>query len=51
MQKRAKLASRKDKERLSRVEIVGVYDKRQITAVFATSFTRDFLPPQFINKG
>ena len=30
------------------VEIVGVDDKRQITAVFAGSLTGDFLPPQLI---
>ena len=36
---------------MSRVEIVGVDNKQQITAVFATSLAGDFLPPQHIYKG
>ena len=40
-----------DKEGSKRVEIAGVDDKRQITAVFAGSLTGDFLPPQLIYKG
>ena len=34
-----------------RMEIAGVDDKRQITVVFAGSFTGDFLPPQLIYRG
>ena len=34
-----------------RVEMVGVNDKRQITAVFCGSLTGDFLPVQVIYKG
>ena len=37
-----------EKEGSKRVEIVGVDDKRQITAVFAGSLAGDFLPPQLI---
>ena len=37
-----------DKEGSKRVEIAGVDDKRQITAVFVGSLTGDFLPPQLI---
>ena len=40
-----------EKEGAKRVEIVGVDDKRQITAVLAGSLTGDFLPPQLIYKG
>ena len=40
-----------EKEGSKRVEIVGVDDKRQITAVFAGTLTGDFLPPQLIYKG
>ena len=40
-----------EKEGAKRVEIAGVDDKRQITAVFAGSLTGDFLPPQLIYKG
>ena len=40
-----------EKEGSKRVEIVGVDDKRQITAVFAGSLAGDFLPPQLIYKG
>ena len=40
-----------EKEGSKRVEIAGVDDKRQITAVFAGSLTGDFLPPQLIYKG
>ena len=36
------------KERSKRVEICGVDDKRQITAVFACSMTGDFLPMQLV---
>jgi hypothetical protein len=35
----------------SRVEIVGLGDKRQITAVLACSLSGDFLPPQIIYSG
>ena len=35
----------------SRVEIVGLGDKRQITAVLACSLSGDFLPPQVIYSG
>ncbi len=34
-----------------RVEIVGIDDKRQITAVFGCSLKGDFLPPQIIYSG
>ena len=34
-----------------RVEIVGMGDKRQITAVFGASLSGDFLPPQLIYTG
>ena len=34
-----------------RVEIVGANDKRQITAVFAGTMSREFLPPQLIYQG
>ena len=40
-----------EKEGSKRMEIVGIDDKRQITAVFAGSLTGDFLPPQLIYKG
>ena len=40
-----------DKEGAKRVEIVGVDDKRQITAVLAGSLSGDYLPPQLIYKG
>ena len=40
-----------EKEGAERVEIVGVDDKCQITAVFAGSLIGDFLPPQLIHKG
>ncbi len=40
-----------EKEGSKRVEIAGVDDKRQITAVFAGSLTGDFLPPQLVYKG
>ena len=36
---------------VKRVELVGVGDKRQITAVFCGSLLRDFLPVQVIYKG
>ena len=36
---------------VKRVEMVGVNDKRQITAVFCGSLTGDFLPVQVIYKG
>ena len=39
------------KEGSKRVEIMGVDDKRQITAVFGGTATGDFLPPQLIYKG
>ena len=34
-----------------RVEIAGIDDKRQITAVFAGTLVGDFLPPQLIYQG
>lgn len=34
-----------------RVEIIGISDKRQITAVFCGTMTGDFLPPQLIYQG
>ena len=34
-----------------RVEIVGISDKRQITAVFCGTMTGEFLPPQLIYQG
>ena len=40
-----------EKEGSKRVEIIGIDDKRQITAVFAGSLTGDFLPPQLVYKG
>ena len=40
-----------DKRGSKRVEIKGVNDKRQITAVFCGSLTGDFLPIQVIYKG
>ena len=39
------------KEGLKRVEIAGIEDKRQLTAVFGGTLTDDFLPPQVIYKG
>ena len=39
------------KEGSKRVEICGIDDKRQITAVFACSMTGDFLPIQLIYAG
>ena len=39
------------KEGSKRVEIVGIEDKRQITAVFGGTMTGDFLPPQIIYQG
>ena len=38
-------------EGATRVEITGVDDKRQITAVFAGTLSGSFLPPQIIYKG
>ncbi len=40
-----------EKEGSKRLEIAGIDDKRQITAVFACSITGDFLPIQLIYKG
>ena len=40
-----------EERRAKRVEVVGVNDKRQITAVFCGSLTGDFLPVQVIYKG
>ena len=39
------------KEGLKRVEVAGVDDKRQITAMFAGSLSGDFLPPQIVYQG
>ena len=33
------------------VEIVGMSDKRQITAIFCGALSGDFLPPQLIYQG
>ena len=40
-----------EKEGTKRVEIVGIDDKRQITAIFAGNMIGEFLPPQIIYKG
>ena len=40
-----------EQEGAKRVELVAKDDKRQITAVFAASFTGDFLPPQLVYQG
>ena len=40
-----------EQEGASRVEIVGLNDKRQITMTFAASLSGDFLPPQILYKG
>jgi len=40
-----------EQEGAKRVEIVAKDDKWQITAVFAASFTGDFLPPQLVYQG
>ena len=40
-----------EKEGSKRVEIAGIEDKRQITAVFGCTITGDFLPIQIIYKG
>ena len=40
-----------DKEGSKRIEVSGVNDKRQITAVFCGTLTGDFLPLQLIYKG
>ena len=39
------------KEGSKRVEIAGIDDKRQITAVFGGTMAEDFLPPQLICQG
>ena len=39
------------KEGSKRVEIVGMDDKRQITAVFGCTMEGEFLPPQIIYGG
>ena len=39
------------KEGSKQVEIAGIDDKRQITAVFGGTMVGDFLPPQLIYKG
>ena len=39
------------KEGSKRVEVAGVEDKRQITAVFAGSLSGHFLPPQLVYQG
>ena len=39
------------KEGSKRVEIAGIDDKRQITAVFGGTMAGDFLPPQLIYQG
>ena len=40
-----------EKEGVKRVEIIAKDDKRQITAVFAGTYTGNFLPPQVIYQG
>ena len=40
-----------EKEGSKRIEIVGIDDKRQLTAIFAGSLSGDFLPPQLVYKG
>jgi hypothetical protein len=40
-----------EREGSKRVEIAGIDDKRQITAVFAGTLVGDFLPPQLIYQG
>ena len=40
-----------EQESAKHVELVAKDDKRQITAVFAASFTGDFLPPQLVYQG
>ena len=40
-----------DKSGSKRVEMIGVYDTRQITAVFCGTLLGDFLPVQLIYKG
>ena len=40
-----------EKEGSKRVEVVGINDKRQITAVFAGSITGNFLPIQLVYQG
>ena len=40
-----------NKEGFKRIEVSGVNDKRQITAVFCGTLTDDFLPLQLIYKG
>ena len=37
-----------EKEGSKRIQIVGIDDKRQLTAVFAGSLAGDFLAPQLI---
>ena len=39
------------KEGSKRVEITGIDDKRQLTAVFAGTMAGDFLPPQLVYQG
>jgi len=40
-----------EKQGAKRVEIIGIDDKRQMTAIFGASFSSDFLPPQLVYKG
>ena len=40
-----------EKEGAKRVEMMGIDDKRQITAVFGASLSGDFLPPQLVYEG
>ena len=40
-----------EREGTKRIEILGIDDKRQITAVFAATKAGDFLPIQIIYKG
>jgi hypothetical protein len=39
------------KEGSKRVEVVGLKDKKQITAVFGGSMSGEFLPVQFVYQG
>ena len=39
------------KEGSKQIELVGIDDKRQLTAVFAGTLVEDFLPIQLVYKG
>ena len=40
-----------EKQGAKRVEMIGIDDKRQMTAVFGASLSGDFLPPQLVYEG